>query len=1338
MQEQQQQKQHVARLAEIGLPRPVLKQAQMRATGDPVTFFTFMPHQTRLVRRLAEKCRRQHGILLIHSMGSGKTISSLGVWLNFPRPEGSGASVTNRLVIVTPPGLDSAFREDLEDMGFPKRFIDQQVREQRIVFIDYDDIEFGRRQADGTRMGMAETMQFIASMLKDAFIIADEAHNFVAILKKWARQEKIDLYTVLLDAFNDAKKVVLLSGTPLQREWNDLTILASLAAGYKAPDIERKLPVYPTYQSQINITYPVDFTRSLWLRQKFLEDPRVLATGLATIGVAAGLFLAPPAIVVTSLVGGAMSLYGLYQATAGTSKVIGSLVEGTLAGVSATVSSFVGDVPRFSVQKMGEDISKHVSYFNYTDLDFHLTETFPLKQVITLPNRYSPFQLDMLIKQSRLEDVLDDLELEFTDRKSFATDAFKLGESVKVKSADNMEHYRRMRVLGNLSEDNYYYVTVRAQKPDAFGNRVYYVFPRYEDEARQDVTDFSSGFSSDGVVRTAVNVAVPSEEYKRALQRYDDSYVAYKYNQYRSRIGGHKDKVARNAAAGNEIAEVQKQIDEIAASVGAKAAPSAAQQEKMDSLKKQIESIERASKFDPTDLSVFRLHNVEIVRAKRSANMTFATNKFLSALHTLCEERTKYHYLPLFYSNFDEYGFRLFSAFLTQRGYYHILIDPFDDPDVRQQLIKLGNLPYRRFKRAPSSTGTQGEQEDALRYVPMSYDEETPEVVKRLNLDRNKGRGGGGVGADVAPLCVLLHPAIVEGLSFNLSPSIVVNEPIDGYGRAEQLYARILRAIRGTNPYDFGKDQKRLTKKVVADALKKDDKTLFADILREKQPNVADERVDELFAQSKKEIDDVPAAEFGAFLTSKFPQYLSEQSGALDEADGARIRERSHFFQYLLAGLLHKQIENLGNKPPKTTAECVSEGFYEETDIPKDFPRMIVRENILYQTLSKQQSKEARDEKGRYTIELLDNSIGYIDEQDYCSKKNNQYCRSPVYVELKDDYRLKRCKKKVFLQQSTFGKWKVFSKERLQQLGSDFGIEPLKTAVDVEVSAFELPPVLSLVEPYLAGLGKYVPSISAKEGELERAQRKIAASAPGTGIAAESMTLAKMQMLRYFRDDTYPGGFWNISDPTRTNELNGTETPDEIVEKNNRVNMFNWMLLADVLRQKFEEDETSICDAKCVGQCLWRQPDEGRCLPWLQENVARETPSLGSEPGTCFKQSRLDRSVSKDSMPEMYQYIEHSDRAYAKWKKYRDALRATSDPAKRRQLIETFQEKFDVGEVAKKEKGKAGEAAEKKRQESWSSYLLGMVGLAGSPQNAATPFLMDEENRAKSGIEPMV
>lgn len=1253
----------------------------------PVTYFTFMPHQQRVVKRMAQKCRGQHGMLLIHSMGSGKTISAVGIWLNYPPPSANGRGVNKRLVIMTPPGLDSAFRGDMRDMGIAPQKIATWEATEQLVFVNYDDFVNGRvKSSDGSRMSVEQTIEWIKELLVDAFVIADEAHNIANLLKVWALQQKTALYVGLIDAFESAFKVILLSGTPLQRDWGDLTILASLAAGYRKPTRQR-LPVYPTYTTQINKVYPVDWAWTTWLRQKFLNDTTFISTVAGLGAVAVGMWLSPPQVlglmglsvipkVYMKVIDGSSSssfvpieggfmdpVTGLWRATAGEFGVKGALVGSVAGGIGGLANVAAGPIPQFSIEKMGDDIARHVSYFNYEEEDFHRTENFPLAQRSIVPVVMTSFQLDFYIKQSVLKDVLDDMDLEFAGRATVGgtRDAFRLGESVSVLTND-MIHYSRMRVVGNLSEDNYYYTTIRAATPDIFGNRVYYIYPRFQNKPNPNVTDLSRGFAADGVPRT--DAVLDQSAYEAVLNEYDASYIQYKLSQYKQRIGAQIENTATAQEISSFIDDLDNQLKEIIVEVTSSSSNTPQSETKKRDLEQRITELERqraeAYAKLPSETNLFRLHNMQLVHDKRAARITFATNKFFQALDVLCEQRTLYHYLPIFYSNFDEYGFRLFSAFLTQRGYYHLLIDPSDDSATRLKLLDAANLPYRRLQLNPATNHYESVRDDE-------------EIEQRLNLNRYDGDAAR---EHIVPLCVLLHPSIVEGLSFNLSPSIVVNEAIDGYGRAEQLYARILRAIPVHTPYNFHEQMKNAINEIVA---------------------MNESKLEQSFQTELKKynaLSDTERANLDAIAASS--ESYNNYTATLTQQTTDEKRIFLFKLRYLVASM----------KPPKTTNECVEEGFYEDRVIPADYPRIVVRENVLFK------KGGGTGTNGKYPIQLRDGTTGYVLEQDMCV---DRFCRSPVYYELADDFSFAQCKKKVFLLQNTFGTWTLLKGDTLKSIGQRRNIEMLKTAPDIVLPNF-MPPILDISSLWVQ---------SAKNDATENAKfqtllAQVASATTTTTTQKVFQWLAKpwkaretpayQSFMRYFMDTTYPTGLWDVTDTTRTNALSATATPDEIVETNNRVLMFNWLELMKSLRAKFKDGE-AFCDTKCEGKCQ-HEPDEActaacnqsyqqcqtkckhpidnmctdacyanndKCISkcdrnfnrvcdlWVQESFGDANMQMAAR-GSCFRddvngsaiQTRNAGEVAESVKRGFYDPIAKSERAVENWQKYKVALQNLS------------------------------------------------------------------------------
>jgi len=80
------------------------------------------------------------------------------------------------------------------------------------------------------------------------------------------------------------------------------------------------------------------------------------------------------------------------------------------------------------------------------------------------------------------------------------------------------------------------------------------------------------------------------------------------------------------------------------------------------------------------------------------SKISYDCPKYHAALTEIMQSRQESNYLPVVYTNFDEQGLQTFSAFLTDRGYPHIVIHPDDDPDVRKKLVEIANLPHRKLQ----------------------------------------------------------------------------------------------------------------------------------------------------------------------------------------------------------------------------------------------------------------------------------------------------------------------------------------------------------------------------------------------------------------------------------------------------------------------------------------------------------------------------------------------------------------------------------------------------------------------------------------------------------------
>jgi hypothetical protein len=159
----------------------------------------------------------------------------------------------------------------------------------------------------------------------------------------------------------------------------------------------------------------------------------------------------------------------------------------------------------------------------------------------------------------------------------------------------------------------------------------------------------------------------------------------------------------------------------------------------------------------PTDDKAFWKDPLKYIRREATqikclkdfdANQTYRVIKGELEPNSFTDKR---RYLPVVAFSFES-TMREFGLFLSTHGFAYVLL--------------MGNDPPRMQSRAKKS-------------YPL-------------------GKG---------PICILLHPSIVEGLSLTYSPAMICMEVIQGYGVQEQVYARILRSLSYTCPITNQKER---------------------------------------------------------------------------------------------------------------------------------------------------------------------------------------------------------------------------------------------------------------------------------------------------------------------------------------------------------------------------------------------------------------------------------------------------------------------------------------------------------------------------------------------------
>jgi hypothetical protein len=193
-----------------------------------------LPHQLAPLKYLVSRCKNQHGLIINHTMGSGKSYLGAFFAKNYPN---------KKIIIVHPKGLENIWKDATE-----------QLKVDKVILLTYDKLkELFRTQ-----------YKKLKELFNDSILIIDEAHNLLNIInnitpstfntdnedesskfdknkgkavkiknKEKIKDEEKNILIKFLDIFKVSKKVLLLTGTPVINGLADIRWLINISAGKK-------------------------------------------------------------------------------------------------------------------------------------------------------------------------------------------------------------------------------------------------------------------------------------------------------------------------------------------------------------------------------------------------------------------------------------------------------------------------------------------------------------------------------------------------------------------------------------------------------------------------------------------------------------------------------------------------------------------------------------------------------------------------------------------------------------------------------------------------------------------------------------------------------------------------------------------------------------------------------------------------------------------------------------------------------------------------------------------------------------------------------------------------
>jgi hypothetical protein len=442
------------------------------------------PRSELAIRRFTEFCRNKNwGSLLYHKVGTGKTIASLLIALNY-----ISGNRDKKIIVVAPPGLFSNFRKDLrEAIGLGEklgRLVDYPYPEliEDINLKNYDKLKV----FDGNIAIFDEAHRLLSDVIHTSSESGNDSNRHCLVVD-----------TPFQHAVYKAERCILLTGTPVQKNFADICRIMNFLKRTNTFDVH-------TYAQK---------TSEQFRKKKLLELARIALGAIRKKGIATTLaqtFI--PGLQVAGGEGVVDMIYGLLISAGLPLNVVGAikvaddiLIDTLLANVQDATETLDENI--YDISKLAEDSKDCISLYDYeiqkeyinlpeflkslkrdrkiplfkfgtgepfeqayppggqSNLPEAIRATlpteppppnlsFPEKLVTLSIKTYSKFQYDLLSRMymGLLEDIEKDI---------FYIDQY-LGSNSASNSSIRLNRTRAAvigRVIGNLGEDIYQYTT---------------------------------------------------------------------------------------------------------------------------------------------------------------------------------------------------------------------------------------------------------------------------------------------------------------------------------------------------------------------------------------------------------------------------------------------------------------------------------------------------------------------------------------------------------------------------------------------------------------------------------------------------------------------------------------------------------------------------------------------------------------------------------------------------------------------------------------------------------------------------------------------------------------
>ncbi len=211
---------------------------------------TLFPRQDIAIHRANQYCNKK-SILLLHEVGTGKTITSLVMALNAIKATLTTDSPKNRIIIICPSGIFKNFHKEVNESSLTQKdstskignkdtegnninsplYFNANIYETTIHFHGYKYSEFYTLFFNNTETDYLARVDIIAKTINGSVIIFDEAHRLLRLIKD-SEKTYLDLFNQNgSNPFVDRKvegqlcsplKTIFMTGTPYNLGFKDI------------------------------------------------------------------------------------------------------------------------------------------------------------------------------------------------------------------------------------------------------------------------------------------------------------------------------------------------------------------------------------------------------------------------------------------------------------------------------------------------------------------------------------------------------------------------------------------------------------------------------------------------------------------------------------------------------------------------------------------------------------------------------------------------------------------------------------------------------------------------------------------------------------------------------------------------------------------------------------------------------------------------------------------------------------------------------------------------------------------------------------------------------------